>query len=258
MKELKFAKRLIEEIKEKYLNGKEISNKKIMDKGYMDVVTNLDQEIEQYTVKRINEEFPEDNILGEEFGGELGGRAWVIDPIDGTCNFACDSPIYGFQMAFTDGGEVKMGIIYLPAFDELYHAVKGGGAFVNGKQYKIPENNIQIEHALINTGDTPKKNPEWFSLQTEAVLKLDKRALRIRCFGAACHEFVYLSKNNVQAYILYCRNAWDILPGYLLASEAGAVFVNGDGNPYKFGDVPMIGAVNSNLGKEIADIIREV
>lgn len=257
MKELEFSKKLIGEIKEKYLSSSEILNKKIMDKGYMDVVTNLDREIEEYTVKRINEEFPEDNILGEEFGGEIKGRAWVIDPIDGTCNFACDSPIYGFQMAFTVDGEVKLSVIYLPAFDELYHAVKGGGAFVNGRQYKIPENNIQIEHALINTGDTPKKTPEWFDAQTEAVLKLNKQALRVRCFGAACHEFVYLSKNNLQAYILYCQNAWDILPGYLLATEAGAVFVNGEGKPYKFGDVPMIGAVNAGLGRKIAEIIRE-
>jgi myo-inositol-1(or 4)-monophosphatase len=257
MKELDFAVELIKEIKEKYLNGSEISNKKIMDKGYMDVVTNLDREIEQYTVKRINEEFPQDNILGEEFGGEIKGRAWIIDPIDGTCNFACDSPIYGFQMAFAIDGDAKMSVIYLPAYDELYHAVKGEGAFVNGKQYKIADNDIKIEHALINTGDTPKKNPEWFDAQTEAVLKLNKKALRVRCFGAACHEFVYLSKNNLQAYILYCQNAWDILPGYLLAMEAGAVFVNGSGEPYKFGDVPMIGAVNYELGKTIAEIIAQ-
>lgn len=255
MRELEFAKKLTGEIKEKFLNGREISEKKIMDKGYMDVVTNLDREIEQYTVSRIKEEFPDDNILGEEFGGDTAGRAWIIDPTDGTCNFACDSPIYGFQMAFAVDGDALMSVIYLPAFDDLYHAVKGQGAFINGKKYSIPDNNTQIEHALINTGDTPKKVPEWYDAQTEAVLRLNRQALRVRCFGAACQEFVYLSRNNLQAYMLYCQNAWDILPGMLLASEAGAYFVNGRGEPYKFGDVPMIGAVNRELAVKIAEII---
>lgn len=256
MKELEFAKRLISEIKEKFLNGREIAEKEIMDKGYMDVVTNLDREIEQYTVSRIREEFPGDNILGEEFGGATDGRAWIIDPIDGTCNFACDSPIYGFQMAFAVDGKPQMSVIYLPAFDNLYHAVKGSGAFLNGKKYSIPKNSAQIGHALINTGDTPKKVSEWYDAQTEAVLKLNRQALRVRCFGSACQEFAYLSRNNLQAYLLYCQNAWDILPGMLLAKEAGASFVNGDGEEYKFGDVPMIGAVNRELAVKIAEIIR--
>lgn len=256
MKELEFARLLINEIKEKFLNGREIADKKIMDKGVMDVVTNLDREIEQYTVSRIRAKFPDDNILGEEYGGEMKGRAWVIDPIDGTCNFACDSPIYGFQMAFTVDGEARMSVIYLPAFDALYHAVKGGGAFLNGERYSIAENDIDISHALINTGDTPKYMPDWYDAQTEAVLRLNREALRVRCFGSACQEFAYLSRNNIQAYMLYCKNAWDILPGMLLASEAGAHFVNGLGEEYKFGDVPMIGAVNRALACQIAEITR--
>lgn len=255
MKELEFARKLINEIREKYLNGREIADKEVMDKGYMDVVTNLDREIEEYTVSRIKAEFDGDNILGEEFGGDIAGRAWIIDPIDGTCNFACDSPIYGFQMAFAVDGDARMSIIYLPAFDDLYYAVKGGGAFLNGKKYAISENSIEVEHALINTGDTPKKIPEWYEAQTEAVLKLNRRALRVRCFGSACQEFAYLSKNNIQAYLLYCQNAWDILPGMLLAKEAGAHFVNGSGSDYTFGDVPMIGAVNRQLAVKIAQII---
>lgn len=255
MRELEFAKKLTGEIKEKYLNGREIAGKEVMDKGYMDVVTNLDREIEEYTVSRIKAEFKDDNILGEEFGGTTNGRAWIIDPIDGTCNFACDSPIYGFQMAFAVDGDARMSIIYLPAFDDLYYAVKGEGAFLNGKKYTISENNTEIEHALINTGDTPKKTPEWYDAQTDAVLKLNRRALRVRCFGSACQEFAYLSRNNIQAYLLYCQNAWDILPGMLLAKEAGAYFVNGSGSDYAFGDVPMIGAVNRSLAVKIAEII---
>ena len=195
----------------------------IKDKGKFDVVTSNDYKIEEYIIGAIQKEFPMDKVLGEETSSstDVTGRTWTIDPIDGTYNMSRNSPLFGIQCALYINEDIVFSIIYLPKFDELFYAEKGGGAYLNGRKISVAQNNL--EHAVISFGDFPHTRPDDFNDEHNLMKKLSSKVAKIRMLGSACFDFAYLASGRTDGTIIFTRNKWDIAPGILIASEAGAI-----------------------------------
>lgn len=224
----------------------------IASKGENDLVTSLDVDIERYIIDKLLEQFPEDNIVSEETRNYsvLKDRNWIIDPIDGTCNFANNIPIYGIQIALMNNVEPLLSIIYLPSINELYYAEKGKGAYLNDAPISTSQHKT-LEKSVITIGDFSKSNPLAARQQLEIMAVLHEKVLKIRMFGAACYDFCFLATGRTQTHIMFSRNLWDIIPGLLLAKEAGACISSLDGSEFDINKGSLIASSNESIHKLI-------
>lgn len=226
-------------------------------KGSFDLVTNLDYSIEELLAQKIRARFPEDNIIGEEINNNpiLIGRNWTIDPIDGTVNLANNIPIYGIQCSMVEDGVIKVGVIYFPEYDIMCFAEKGKGAYSeHGKL--ICSLNSNLKDAVVSLGDFSHSNLVNYDGQMRVMQALAHKVAKIRMFGAASFDFYMLAKGSTSAHVMYSKNLWDILPGLLIAQEAGAVVTNLRGEPYSYvNDSCLLVAANRTISTCILDLI---
>lgn len=219
-----------------------------------DLVTEVDVNIERFLTQAILDAFPGDRIHAEELSSEqaITGRTWVIDPIDGTCNFAHGIPTYGIQCCLFDGGEPRMAVIYLPCQQELYTAIEGSGCFLNGEQVSV-DKTMTADNAVISIGDFTHKSDRLAALQYKAVGYLYPRVAKLRMFGAASVDYAFFVSGRLSATVFTTRNLWDIAPGILMSKEAGAIVMGLDGQPYDYSKDGVMLACN----EEIAQLMRE-
>ncbi len=194
----------------------------VNEKAPFDVVTEVDQSIERYFGEQVQLHFPGDTVHSEEYLNQtvLCDRTWILDPIDGTFNFATGSVHFGIQAAFWDREELRVSVIYLPKLGELYEAIRGGGAFCNGKAISVSDRNP--EGAIFAFGDLPHARPDDVRDQKSIMENAIEKVAKIRMFGAACVDFTSLASGKTEGVVLFTKNKWDIAPGLLLAEEAGA------------------------------------
>lgn len=207
----------------------------VSEKGAYDLVTNIDKDMEKYISRRIREKFPTDKIVGEEFSAEYGlptERAWVIDPVDGTVNMAHGLGLFGVQVGLFDGGEIVASVIYLPLFGETYTAVKGEGANLNGKRISVCERTLN--NAIITVGDCSHKPQNVQDIVGGIVSKFKPKVGKLRNYGAASFEFACLASGRTDGHIIFTKNLWDLYPGLLLSSEAGAKILSPTGENYDY------------------------
>lgn len=249
MRELDFLKEIIPEAYHKFCSEKIV----VSDKARFDVVTNVDHAIERYFAEKLQEAFPGDQLLGEEFSSDLAlsDRTWILDPIDGTYNFSIGACHFGVQAAFWDKGELQASVIYLPELEELYTAKKGGGAFCNGNAIAVSKR--KPEASIISFGDPSHLREGEADLTWEMMQNAFGSIARYRMYGAACIDFVYLASGKIEGVVLITRNKWDLAPGLLLAKEAGAKLFHLDGGEYDFSARGVIACNN----EEIFDILRK-
>ena len=225
----------------------------IKHKSPNDLLSEADLELNEYFVSAIKKEYPQAKIIAEESENEelTNELTFVIDPLDGTCNYSMGIPLCGIQLAVLENKEPVLSIIYLPNQDELYFAKKGEGAFLNDKRLMV---NKDIKHndGVLILSDF-YKDEEDISLDNQYKLVEDLRLdfLKTRLFGAACNDFAYLATSKAQAYICYYRNLWDIIPGLLLIKEAGMIYRRINGSPYQLGNESLVVANN----QETLDLI---
>lgn len=241
-------------IKEAYSRFGASGPKNIRSKAAFDLVTEVDVNIERFLTEAILSAFPGDKIHAEELSSsqEILGRTWVIDPIDGTWNFAHSIPIYGIQCCLFDDGEPKMAVIWLPCQDEMYTAIAGEGCFLNGERVFVNKS-VTADAALVSIGDYTHKSDRLAALQYKAVGYLYPRVGRLRMYGAASVDFAFILAGRLSATVFTTRNLWDIAPGILMSREAGAIVMGLDGKPYDFTKEGVMIAVN----EQIATLMRE-
>ncbi|WP_459499725.1 inositol monophosphatase family protein [Bacillus sp. C1] len=187
-----------------------------------DLVTNMDRETEQFLIGRIKETFPEHSILGEEgYGDEvasLDGIVWLIDPIDGTMNFVHQKRNFAISIGIYENGIGKIGLVYDPVHDELYHAVKGEGAFCNDVSIPMLEKST-VEHGIIAL------NATWLTdnplLNMGKMIQLVKLARGTRSYGCAALEMVYVATGRLDAYVTPRLSPWDFGGGMIIVEEVG-------------------------------------
>jgi histidinol-phosphatase len=185
-------------------------------------VTVADKECEMLIRKRIKEMYPGDGILGEEegAGGQAGSkRRWIIDPIDGTYNYARRMPIFATLIALEQDGEVVLGVVHAPAMQETFWAERGQGAYKNGLPMKVSAID-SLDQAQINFGGPNRILAlGWWEGLTELVSK----TLRQRGFGDYLN-FSTVFEGKAEATIEVGVQIWDLAPMKVLAEESGGKF----------------------------------
>lgn len=250
-KELEFITAHIQEAYEKFaLSGPS----DVRSKSAFDLVTEVDVNVEKFLTQAILEAFPGDRIHAEELSSSqaIVGRTWVIDPIDGTCNFAHNIPIYGIQCCLFDGGEPRMAVIYLPCQKELYTAMEGCGCYLNGERISV-DKSATADTAVISLGDFTHKSDRLAARQYQAVGYLYPRVSKLRMYGAACVDYAFFVSGRLAATAFTTNNLWDIAPGILMSREAGAIIMGLDGNPHNFRNDGVMLAAN----EEMAQLMKE-
>lgn len=179
-------------------------------------VTNLDYEIEKFLINQIKKEYPNYDIVSEEFNSlaSLTQNCFVIDPIDGTKNFSKKLPLWAIQVGCVQKGELVASAVYLPKTNELFYASLNEGAYLNGQ--RIFATDMPIKNSLISIeGKFKKENVN------KALTEITKE-ISIRKFGSVGVSFSYCASGKVDGTAYLGYNLWDIMAGKLLLTEAGA------------------------------------
>lgn len=186
-------------------------------KGPQDFLTVTDAASEAHIRGVISAHFPDDSFFGEEGGGAIGERVWVVDPIDGTANFARGIPHFCISIAYVENGRTEIGAIYNPALDELYFARRGEGATRNGVPIKVATTE-RFDAASIEMGwSTRVPNATYL----DVVKNLLDMGMNVRRAGSGALALAYVADGRSDGYIELHMNSWDCLAGLLLVSEAG-------------------------------------
>jgi myo-inositol-1(or 4)-monophosphatase len=208
-------------------------------KGHQDYLTATDGEVERLVRARLNAAFPEDAVMGEEDGGEVGDVTWIIDPIDGTANFARGIPHFCISIGLAVGLIPTIGVIYNPMLDELYAAVLGHGATLNGEAMHVTDID-RPERASVEMGWSPRLP---FATHMAICAKIAATGMRVRHGGSGSLAIAYVAAGRVEGFIEAHINSWDVLAGLVLVKEAGGVLNDfvGDGAGLKSGN-PILAA----------------
>jgi myo-inositol-1(or 4)-monophosphatase len=197
-------------------------------KGYQNFLTETDGEVERLIIERLSQAFPGDTFIGEEGGGKASARVWVIDPIDGTANFARGMPHWAISIAFVQDNRMQIGAIYAPIGDEMFAARRGGGATLNGAKISVSAI-TDMREAMTEIGYSPRLPvADYIALLT----RVTAAGAGARSRGSAALGLAYVAAGRSDAYAeLHCQ-AWDVLAGLMIVEEAGgwcANFLAGDG-----------------------------
>jgi myo-inositol-1(or 4)-monophosphatase len=190
------------------------------EKANLSYVTELDHDLERLIRERLGRAFPDDVLTGEEYAaaGGTGTRRWSIDPIDGTSNLVHGLPLWAISIGLLDRGEPVLGVIAVPPLRELFWAVQGAGAWLDGARLEARDADAFHDQDNVCVG-------------TNALRVVDPRSLpgRIRDLGSACCEQAFVAANRLQACTFLGEGAHDIVAGVVIAVEAGCRFGTLDG-----------------------------
>lgn len=251
--DLEFAKALASEVAE--VARQRCQTLKTWEKENASFVTDLDLDLERQIRDRIAETYPDDRLVGEEYGaaGGQGPREWCIDPIDGTSNLVHGLPLWAVSIGLLESDVPVLGVIAVPPLNELYWATQGGGAWLDG--HRIEAHEAEAFHSHDNVG-----------IATNALRVLDVKTVpgRIRDLGSACTDLVFAACGRLRAAIFQGEQAHDLAAGAVIASEAGCQFGTIDGkklSPAEFVSqtpvrVPTIIAPKQRLQKLQASVRR--
>lgn len=245
------AKKAGDIVRAGYLSTNEISMK-----GEIDLVTETDKKTEEYILSEIKTRFPSHSIIAEESeNGKISKEnIWIIDPIDGTTNFAHKLPIFCISIAYMKNNKIQLGVIYDPMRDEMFSAERGEGAFLNGEKINV-SSETQLKKSVLVTGfpydrfQNPDNNLENFS-------KLALKVRGIRRLGSAALDLCNVAAGRVDGYWEIRLEVWDIAAGSLIAEEAGAKITNRYGDNNIFEAPFSIVAANEVLHQKISEIIN--
>jgi myo-inositol-1(or 4)-monophosphatase len=222
--------------------------------GKNNLVTEVDRKIEAHIIKAIRKAFPDHCILAEE-SGDCGIKPseyrWIIDPIDGTTNYAHGYDFFAVSIGLEIKGKMMVGVVNAPVLKEIFHAVKEKGAYLNNKPIKVSKAR-HLETALLATGFTYKNrglnlpNFEYFLYNSQGIR---------RC-GAATIDFCYLAAGRLDGYWELGLRPWDMAAGSLIVTEAGGKVTALDGNPLKLDGKSSL-ATNKLLHPQMLKFFKE-
>ena len=186
-------------------------------KGPQDFLTATDAEVEELIRTRLSGLFPGDAFFGEEGGGSFERNVWVVDPIDGTANFARGIPHFAISIAFVREGRVEIGVVYDVMHAELYTAQRGRGASLNGEAIRV-SGLARMNQATVEAGWSSRLPPGPY---IAVVDKLKAAGANVRRAGSGTLGLVYVADGRIDAYCELHINSWDVLAALLIIEEAG-------------------------------------
>ena len=198
----------------------------------IDLVTDVDRASDQLILERVSDRFPQDGILTEETGNARDGTSgyrWIVDPLDGTTNYAHSFPHFSVSIGIERAGERCVGAIYDPIRDELFAAELGSGATLNGEPMKVSTTDSLTQSLLgtgfsydVHTSEIP--NMVYF----ERFIRLSRA---VRRAGSAALDLAYVACGRFDGFWEMHLHAWDVAAGLLLIEEAGGRISDFDGSP---------------------------
>lgn len=212
-------------------------------------VTRYDLESERIIKRIIREKYPAHNILAEESGySERDSEyTWFVDPLDGTRNYKRGSPFFSVSISVSKGGVLVMGLVYEPYMDELYHAVKGKGAYLNGKRIRVSANAELSKSFLVSCEGTT-----GIKRYAEIYAKIRPGALDLVKLGSAAIECCWVAAGKADAYVVPKINLWDVSAGVLIVEEAGGKVTDFNGRKWQLKPSDVLasnGIIHSGLVK---------
>ena len=230
-------------------------DKKIEFKSEIDLVTDVDRRCEEKIVGIVQEHFPQHAILTEEttMPERFSPYRWIVDPLDGTTNYAHAYPCFSTSIALEREGEIILGVVYDPTLDELFTAEKGAGAFLNGERLTVSVT-ARLSEALIGTGfpydlrQSADNNVAHFN-------NFLMRALAVRRIGSAALELCYVGKGRFDGFWGVKLYPWDVAAGKLVVEEAGGSVTDFRGKSFDLYG-PEILATNSQIHQEMMQVLQ--
>jgi myo-inositol-1(or 4)-monophosphatase len=220
-------------------------------KGEIDLVTEIDHQSETCILNEISRKFPGHSIMAEESGDTNGSaeHLWIVDPLDGTVNYAHGVPLFSVAIAYAHRGELALGAVYDPMRDEMFLAEKGRGAWLNGRPLRVKQV-ADLGHSLLVTGfpydvrttaNNNLGNYTKFALNSQGVRRL----------GSAALDLCYVGAGRFDGYWELSLKAWDLSAGALVAMEAGAKVTDARGQVNFFKPPLSVIAANPALHEKI-------
>jgi myo-inositol-1(or 4)-monophosphatase len=224
-------------------------------KGEIDLVTAVDRRSEEEIIALITGSFPDHGCLAEESPPIRGvsDYLWVIDPLDGTTNYSRGFPVFCSSIALTFKGKVLVGAVYNPVLRELFTALRGGGAFLNGKKARVTRRN-SLSEGFLATGfpydirRSRRNNLDHFS-------HFSTRCLAIRRAGAAALDLAYVAAGRFDGFWEFKLKPWDMAAGALLVEEAGGRVSRPGGQPFSLKDRDIV-ASNGAIHNQMLTILK--
>lgn len=224
-------------------------------KGDINLVTERDRESQQIIYTIIKENFPGHSILGEEELKVEKDKAllWLIDPIDGTTNFAHSLPVFCVSIAFLLEGKAQVGVVYAPMLEEMFHTTRGSGAFLNRKQIHVSKEK-DMGKSLLATGfpyDLRESENNNVSLFNKFIFE----TLAVRRMGSAAIDLCYTAAGRFDGFWELKLFPWDTAAGLLMVEEAEGKVTDFSGNPFD----PFMkecAASNGLIHQQLLDIIK--
>lgn len=225
-------------------------------KGRIDLVTETDLQVEKLLKQRLSQIMPEASFLAEETDaeGSLDDPCWIVDPLDGTTNFAHRLPVHACSVALWRGARMELGIIDVPVLGELFHAVAGGGAFLNGEAISVTDT-ADPEQALVATG-FPYAIRENIRPVMDCLEKALVLSRGVRRMGAAAVDLAYVAAGRFDAFYEMLLHPWDTAAGMLLVQEAGGRVSNFRGGGYDIFQETVL-ATNGPLHGSFVEMLGE-
>lgn len=224
-------------------------------KGPVDIVTEVDIASQHLAIGNIRKAFPHHSILAEEEGVDIRNKTgfkWIIDPLDGTTNYAHGIPIFCFSIALEIDSEVVLGCAYNPVLKELFYAIKGKGAYFNGRRITVSKTDC-LEKSLLSTGfpydkkTNPDNNIDHFKDVSVSVRG-------IRRLGSAVLDLCYTAAGFLDGYWELSLKPWDMASGSLIVREAGGVVSDFCKKPHNIYNKKIL-ASNGLIHDELAKIL---
>ena len=224
-------------------------------KGEINIVTEADLLSEEMIKTRINQTFPGHDIVAEEspetdYGSEF---RWIIDPLDGTTNYAHGYPVFCVSIALEKNGEVELGVIYNPMLDELFVTERGGGCFLNDKRLSV-SGTADLSRSLLATGfpydirESKNNNINYF-------IALAMKAQAIRRAGSAALDMAYVAAGRFDGFWELKLKPWDTAAAWLMITEAGGIVTELNGGDFHL-ESPHVLASNGEIHRDMLEIIN--
>ena len=216
----------------------------------IDLVTDADIESENHIINSIQKQFPDHSILSEENGKIVNKNeyTWVIDPLDGTINFAHNLPIFAVSIGLMKNNKTICGIVYNAAADKCFYAEHNKGAFLNQKQIKC-SSSTTLSDSLLATG-FPYLHDSRYNKSFDIFKNFYDRTRGIRRLGAASLDLCFVAMGRFDGYYEYGLKPWDICAGSLILSESGGIVTDWDNNSLPFSGERILGS-NGLIHKEM-------
>jgi myo-inositol-1(or 4)-monophosphatase len=227
----------------------------ILYKGDINLVTEADKMSEDLMIELIGKNYPDHGILSEESPAIIGINQlrWIIDPLDGTTNYAHRYPVFCISIALEDKGAIILGVVYDPMREEMFTAARGQGAFLNGNKIAVSNVN-KISRSLLATGfpydirQSEENNLNYFS-------SMATKAQAIRRAGAAALDIAYVASGRFDGFWELKLMPWDMAAGVLLVTEAGGKITNIFGEKWNINS-PNILVSNGLIHDQMASVLK--